>query len=225
MDTPLGRIGILIGYDLRFAEAVRVLLLRGAEVMCVPATWTDRDNPEPWDGRGLCGPTYLAAGHAYGNRMWVICADRSGSDGGIQTLGCSAIFTPSGLVAAGPAAPGDSVLTAEISAAAATRGGEDWDLVRDRRPDLYEPPDSADDYLGSARVVALPPHAEIAQQRFLVGGDLRCGSFIRIRPFSITATRSATASAASTCCSTSSMPTPRRRSVVTASRSLSTRAA
>jgi predicted amidohydrolase len=139
-DTPVGRIGVLICYDLRFAEAVRVLLLRGTDLLCVPTTWTDRGKAEPWDSRGWCGANYLAAGHAYGNRMWVICADRAGQDGGIRTLGCSAIFAPSGMVAAGPAGPmGDSILVTEIAAAAASRATPDMDLVRDRRPDLYDP--------------------------------------------------------------------------------------
>ncbi len=137
-ETPLGRVGILICYDLRFAEAVRVLLLRGTELLCVPTTWTDKGKPEPWDGRGWCGANYLAAGHAYGNRMWVLCADRAGDDGAVRTLGCSAIFAPSGMAAAGPAAPdGDAILAAGVTAA--SRGGAETDLVRDRRPDLYEP--------------------------------------------------------------------------------------
>jgi predicted amidohydrolase len=139
-DTPLGHLGILICYDLRFPEAVRVLLLRGAEVLCVPTAWTDSDRTETSDGHGWCGPNYLAAGHAYGNRMWVLCADRAGDDGAVRMLGCSAIFTPSGMVAAGPGATaGDAVLTAKMSIAAPTTGSAAEDLVRDRRPDLYEP--------------------------------------------------------------------------------------
>jgi len=139
-DTPLGRLGVLICYDLRFAEAVRVLLLRGAEVLCVPTTWTDRGKPEPWDARGWCGANYLAAGHAYGNRLWVACADRAGQDGAVRTLGCSAIFAPSGAAVAGPAAPtGEDILVAEIDLERqdARRATAEMDLVGDRRPELY----------------------------------------------------------------------------------------
>jgi predicted amidohydrolase len=147
-DSPVGRLGVLICYDLRFAEAVRVLWLRGAAVLCVPTTWTDRGKPEPWDDRGWCGADYLAAGHAYANRLWVACADRAGQDGAVRTLGCSAVFAPTGLAAAGPAPPaGDAVLVAvaEIDGAALARATAEMDLVRDRRPELYgdlvaEPP-------------------------------------------------------------------------------------
>jgi len=139
-DTPVGRLGVLICYDLRFAEAVRILLLRGAQMLCVPTTWTDRGKPQPWDGRGWCGANYLAAGHAYGNRMWVACADRAGRDGSLTTLGCSAVFAPSGMAAAGPAShTGDEMLVADADPAGveAMRSTPESDLVRDRRPDLY----------------------------------------------------------------------------------------
>ncbi|MGQ0568422.1 MAG: nitrilase-related carbon-nitrogen hydrolase, partial [Armatimonadota bacterium] len=139
-ETGVGRLGVLICYDLRFSEAVRILLLRGAEILCVPTTWTDRGKPEPWDARGWCGANYLAAGHAYGNRLWVACADRAGQDGGVRTLGCSAVFAPTGMAAAGPASHDrDEVVVADAdpSKPDAGRASAESDLIRDRRPDLY----------------------------------------------------------------------------------------
>jgi N-carbamoylputrescine amidase len=139
-DLPVGRTGVLICYDLRFAEAVRLLLLDGAQVLCVPTTWTDRGKSQPWDEHGWCGADFLAAGHAYGNRMWVACADRAGTDGGVRTLGCSAIFAPSGMAAAGPASPaGEEVLVADcdLDRGDGARATPEMDLVADRRPALY----------------------------------------------------------------------------------------
>jgi N-carbamoylputrescine amidase len=139
-ETALGRIGVLICYDLRFAEAVRILMLRGAQILCVPTTWTDRGKPQPHDARGWCGANYLAAGHAYGDRLWVACADRAGMDGAVRTLGCSAIFGPSGMAAAGPAShDGEEVVIADLDIARvdAKRATDEMDLVRDRRPELY----------------------------------------------------------------------------------------
>ncbi len=139
-ETELGRLGVLICYDLRFAEAVRILLLHGAQILCVPTTWTDRGKPQAHDERGWCGANYLAAGHAYGNRLWVACADRAGIDGTLCTLGCSAIFAPSGMAAAGPAShAGEEVLVADVDVARADAkpATGEMDLVHDRRPDLY----------------------------------------------------------------------------------------
>ena len=138
--TPAGRVGVLICYDLRFAEAVRILLLKVAQILCVPTTWTDRGKPEPWDARGWCGANYLAAGHAYGNRMWIACADRAGVDGSVRTLGCSAIFAPTGSAVAGPASPTDEdvlLADADLGRTGALRATAESDLIADRRPDLY----------------------------------------------------------------------------------------
>ena len=60
-DTSVGRIGVLICYDLRFAEAVRILLLRGAQILCVPTTWTDRSKTEPM-GRARLARGKLSGG-------------------------------------------------------------------------------------------------------------------------------------------------------------------
>lgn len=137
---PVGRVAALLCYDLRFAEAVRILLLRGAQLLCVPTTWTDLGKSQPWDDRGWCGANYLAAGHAYANRMWVACADRAGWDGRVRTLGCSAIFAPSGYAVAGPAPPeGEAILLADcdLPAVEGMRRLGGIDLVADRRPELY----------------------------------------------------------------------------------------
>ncbi|KAI1823514.1 carbon-nitrogen hydrolase [Xylaria intraflava] len=42
-DTPLGRVGMLICWDLAFPEAFRELIADGAQLICVPAFWTMSD--------------------------------------------------------------------------------------------------------------------------------------------------------------------------------------
>ena len=44
-NTPIGRIGMLICYDLWFPEAFRILKL-GADVICCPSNWVDSRNEE-----------------------------------------------------------------------------------------------------------------------------------------------------------------------------------
>ncbi|KAI0466572.1 carbon-nitrogen hydrolase [Xylaria cf. heliscus] len=42
-DTPLGRVGLLICWDMVFPEAFRELIVDGAQIICVPTFWCMRD--------------------------------------------------------------------------------------------------------------------------------------------------------------------------------------
>ena len=49
-DTPIGRIGLEICYDLRFPEVTRSLALAGAEIVCLPTNWplAAAERPSCW---------------------------------------------------------------------------------------------------------------------------------------------------------------------------------
>ena len=83
VDTDLGRIGILICYDIRFPEMARKLALAGAEIILVPAAFNTVTGPLHWEiifrARAIENQVYLAAGspardpestyQAYGHSM------------------------------------------------------------------------------------------------------------------------------------------------------------
>ncbi len=109
-STSVGRLGIVICYDLRFPELLRTLCERGAEVLIIPSQWP-RARLDHWR-------TLLRA-RAIENQVFVIGCNRTGTEvRGDVTLeygGGSAIIDPWG-----------EVLCERLS-----RSGADWaDLDR-----------------------------------------------------------------------------------------------
>lgn len=140
IDTPVGRIGLAICYDLWFPEVARLLALDGAEIMTLPTNWPL--DPRPDGERPMEAALVMGAAHV--NRMVVAAADRCGTERGLEFLGWSMIADSDGWLAAPPAGNGPEVVTATVDLAP-TRDktwGRHNDLLGDRRPDAYrrEPP-------------------------------------------------------------------------------------
>jgi len=49
VDTPVGRIGVGICFDIRFAEMFRAMSCAGAQVICVPAAFNMTTGPAHWE--------------------------------------------------------------------------------------------------------------------------------------------------------------------------------
>lgn len=108
VDTPFGRIGLCICYDLRFPEVMRVLALRHAELICAPAAWVGGFDTQP---SVLPGQVQGVIVQANLNQVFVACASQVGEPGSHRFLGCSAVVDPFGAVVAGPLS-GDDPATA-----------------------------------------------------------------------------------------------------------------
>ena len=123
--TPFGRVGMAIGYGLRFPEVARRAGLLGCDLMRYPAAWV------AGEGKVLQWKTLLAA-RAIENQMFV--AGLSRSDEGY--IGCSCVFDPSGNVLA-EAGEGEELLTCTLDVAALGRARANMPVLRHRRPDVY----------------------------------------------------------------------------------------
>lgn len=100
VDTPAGRLGMSVCYDLRFPELFRELLARGAEWFCVPAAFTVPTGRAHWE--------LLLRARAVENLAPVVAAAQSGyHPGGRETYGHSLIVDHWGSVLARrPRGPG-----------------------------------------------------------------------------------------------------------------------
>jgi N-carbamoylputrescine amidase len=140
-DTPFGRIGLCVCYDLRFVETLRALALRGAEIVCVPTAWVPGFDSERWDADGFCPQARSAIVQANLDQVAVACASQAGSNGEHDFLGSSIVVDPRGRCLAGPLSgdreeTGAAGLDPGAASAAGDRGGGVQPRA-DRRSDVY----------------------------------------------------------------------------------------
>lgn len=134
-DTPIGRIGLEICYDLRFPEVTRSLALAGAEIVCLPTNWplAAAQNAE-----------LLAPARAFENRIFLLVANRVGRERTAEFCGRSQIVAPDGTRLAETDATSEALLVAEIDVERAREksivpapGEYEMHLFGHRRPELY----------------------------------------------------------------------------------------
>lgn len=140
VDTSVGRVAVMICYDLEFPEWVRMAAEAGAEIIAAPCNW-------PWMERPVVERPIevIKAQAAAGTyRIYMIVADRCGRERGTDWIGGSLICDDTGYLLAGPATAHGStaqpaVLTAFISPSSARNKslGAHNHALDDRRTDLY----------------------------------------------------------------------------------------
>jgi len=91
IDTPFGRMGVAVCYDLRFPELFRQQLEAGMEIMVLPSAFTAITGRAHWD--------VLVRARAIENLCYVIAPDQGGYHlNGRETYGHSMIVDPWGTV-------------------------------------------------------------------------------------------------------------------------------
>jgi predicted amidohydrolase len=135
LDTPIGRIGVEICYDLRFPELTRALALRGAEIVALPTNW-------PLEAR--TNAELLTRARAYENRIFLLVANRVGREGDVEFCGWSQICDIHGVRVAEADGAEKRLLVAEIEVDEArqkeivpSQGTYEMSLFGHRRPELY----------------------------------------------------------------------------------------
>lgn len=108
-DTPVGRLGLTVCYDLRFPELYGALREAGAELISVPAAFTAVTGAAHWQ--------VLIRARAIETQCYLLAAGQGGvHPGGRETFGHSAIVDPWGRLLA-EQAQGPALLMAQRDAA------------------------------------------------------------------------------------------------------------
>jgi len=125
-------LGLSICYDLRFPELYRILAVRGARVIVVPAAFTLATTRDHWE-------TLLRA-RAIENQAFVVAANQVGAHpGGHRSGGRSMIVDPWGLVLA-QAPDGEAYAIAELDLERQAQVRAQLPSLANRRPEAYRWP-------------------------------------------------------------------------------------
>ncbi len=107
IDTPFGKVGIAICYDLRFADLFRAMSLAGADIIAIPAAFTKVTGAAHWQvllqARAIENQCYIAAAAQWGQH----------NKGSRETWGQSMVVDPWGSIVA-EKAQGTGWLSTEI---------------------------------------------------------------------------------------------------------------
>ena len=136
VDTALGRVALMICYDLEFPEWVRLAALDGADLIAAPVNWPSASRP----AGERPAEVIKAQAAAATNGVFVAVADRCRTERGVSWISGSVIVGPDGYPLDGPVlADRRAVLHAacDLSRARDKRLAGDNDLLADRRPHLY----------------------------------------------------------------------------------------
>jgi predicted amidohydrolase len=134
------RLGVVVCYDLRFPEAVRILALRDVDLVAVPTAWiAGFDAPTP--PTASIGQVDGALVQGNLNSVFLACASQVGAAEPFTFLGRSVVVDPYGRPAVGPLdAVAEDLVVVEIDTDDVRRArhrGPGISPMADRRIDVY----------------------------------------------------------------------------------------
>ena len=154
IDTPWGRIGVMICADARLPEIAATLVTRGAELLLQPTAWVNVGTADaPWNPQ----PEFLIAARAEEFAVPVVSASKYGVEAGTGFVGGAVICDATGRIVARLADASASMVLADVTPAPGRRPvmtrGEHIRLV--------------------STIPPFPPPANVARVQFSVDDDGR----------------------------------------------------
>ncbi|MBN1878677.1 carbon-nitrogen hydrolase family protein [bacterium] len=128
IDLGFSRIGILMGWDAFFPEAVQSLALRGCEIIIVP-TAAALASKFRW--------LSVLTSHSVCNNVFVIRINRCGNEGDLEFYGESFCIDPFGVLLDEPTFHRDSLMIADLKLRDIGIARKEFPFLSERRPDIY----------------------------------------------------------------------------------------
>ncbi|MCT4564217.1 MAG: carbon-nitrogen hydrolase family protein [Maledivibacter sp.] len=129
-DTEFCKIGVAICYDMRFPELMRLMTLRGAEIIIIPAAFNMTTGPAHWHA--------LSKIRAIDNQVYFVAASPARNlDSSYVAFGHSLIADPWGDVIA-EADEKERIIYANIDLSRVKKIRNQLPLLKHRRVDLYD---------------------------------------------------------------------------------------
>ena len=138
IDTPVGRLGILVCWDQWYPEAARLMALRGAQILIYPTAigWARGEKKDVCQTQRNAWQT-IQRSHAIANGLFVLSINRTGRENNLDFWGASFVSNPMGHVVAEASTHRSEILRASLQLSETTTTRQHWPFLRDRRVDAY----------------------------------------------------------------------------------------
>lgn len=127
METEFGKMGVVICYDIRFPEQIRIQAANGAKLLIIPACFSTR--LDHW--------RLLVQARAVENQIFVAACNCCGESGGVNHVGHSMVVDPSGEILA-EASDNEEILYVNVDFGRIDIVRSQVSYLLDRRPDIYQ---------------------------------------------------------------------------------------
>ena len=129
VETEIGHLGMTICYDLRFPELFRLLTLKGAQIIFVPANFAYATGEAHWES--------LLRARAIENSCYIIASAQVGQKSHFKAYGHSLVIDPWGSVIA-EIEEGEAMKIVDIDLDKVKEIRENLPSLKNRRDDVYD---------------------------------------------------------------------------------------
>jgi N-carbamoylputrescine amidase len=139
-QTKYAKIGVLICWDQWYPEAARITSLMGAQILFYPTAigWADSQGEELNRQQYEAWQT-IQRSHSVANGVYVVSANRTGTEGNMIFWGGSFITDTFGQLIAKASHDREEILVEQLDLAKINETRIHWPFLRDRRIDSYAP--------------------------------------------------------------------------------------